>query len=63
MTWKSGTRQLKKYNNTSESFEDFKDIWSRLYKVYPTIKEAIKYTGNDNAKVWLNNVNIYFNKC
>jgi len=63
MEWdENGKRYIKYHNSKEESYADFIDIWSRLYKVYPTIAEAKRWTGDDNAKTWLKNVNFYYNK-
>jgi hypothetical protein len=62
ITWKYGKRRFKYYSNKEESYKDFKRIWSKYYKVYPTIKEAVKWTGNDRASIWLNNVSKYYVK-
>jgi len=62
MEWSTGTRQLKAYNTKAESYEDFKRIWEKSYKIYPTTAEAKKWTGNDSPETWLFNVNYYYNK-
>ena len=49
------------FRSTQESFDEFKRIWAKSYKRYPDINLAIKWTGNDNAHVWLSNVNTYYN--
>ena len=61
MEWTTGTRRLKRYKTTDESFEDFKRIWSKHYVRYPDLAMAIKWTGNDNATRWLSIVNQYYN--
>jgi len=60
MTWASGTRQQKRYKTTQDSFEDFKRIWSKSYKIFPNIKLAKKWTGNDRPNTWLKNVTFYY---
>lgn len=62
MHWPNGVREQRRYNSTDESFEEFKDIWKRIYGRYPDMRLAIKYTGNDRPQTWLNNVNHYYNK-
>jgi len=57
MTWKRGFREGRTFNSTEESFIAFKELWLRVYKVYPNLALAKKYTGNDNAQRWLNIVN------
>jgi len=54
MTWPNGVRQLKWYNSTQESFDDFKRVWLRGYGGrFPTLADAVKYTGSDRAETWL----------
>ena len=60
MHWDNGYRELKRYNSCEESLEDFKRVWKEHYKKYPTIKEAIKWTGGDKPTTWLNIVNKYY---
>jgi len=50
------------FNSTEESFVAFKELWLRVYKVYPNLALAKKYTGNDNAQRWLNIVNSCYYK-
>ena len=53
MIWPNGVRTLKKYNSTSESFQDFYELWKRKYKRFPTYEDAVKWTGNDRADNWI----------
>ena len=62
MTWKTGTRKFKYYNNCEEGYEDMKRIWRTYYKTYPNIALAKKWSGNDRAHSWLRNVNYWYNK-
>lgn len=62
MAWdKNHNRYPRYFTTTQESFDEFKRIWTKSYKRYPDINLAIKWTGNDNAHVWLSNVNTYYN--
>ncbi len=62
MTWERGFREGKRYNNKKESYEDFKRIWLKSYKTFPTYSMAVKWTGNDSARRWLNIVTgCYYN--
>ena len=57
MEWPNGERQLKWYNTTQESFDDFKRVWLRGYGGrFPTLADAKKWTGNDRSKIWLQTV-------
>jgi len=60
MEWSTGTRQLKAYNTKAESYEDFKRIWEKSYKTFPTTALAKKWTGNDSPETWLFTVNYYY---
>lgn len=64
MKWVKGVRSWKVYKTKEASYKDFKEIWSKYYKVFPTIKEAKKWTGESDAKarIWLNNVITTYNK-
>ena len=50
------------YSTQQDSFNDFKDIWQRLYGGFPNLKMAKRYSGNDRAKIWLKNVTYFYNK-
>ncbi len=55
--WNSYKRTGKTYLNKEEAYEDFKRIWTSYYGGrFPTWNDAVKWTGNDNPSVWLNNV-------
>ena len=61
MIFPKGKRQLKAYKTQADSFEDFKRIWAKSYKVFPTQAMAEKWTGKDKAKIWLQHVkNSYY---
>lgn len=60
MSFPNGKRQLKHYNSHEESFDDFKRLWETKYGGFPTISQARKYTGNDNAERWLKIVTEYY---
>lgn len=61
MTWKSGKRSPAYFSNFEASHAAFKKIWMKSYKVYPTLKQARKWTGNDHPERWLHAVNQYYN--
>ena len=44
-----------------ESYKDFKRIWNNYYGWLPDIHKAKKYSGNDRAEEWLNNVLYFYN--
>jgi hypothetical protein len=61
MTWnKSGARSPKYFKNFDESYAEFKKIWQKGYKIYPTRSMAIKWTGNDKPCIWLRTVDISY---
>ena len=62
MTWPNGKRTGKWYATKEESYADFKRIWSTHYKIFPTYRLAVKWTGNDHPQTWLNNVTKYYNQ-
>jgi len=63
MQWdKQGNRSYKRYNSKEESYKDFKRIWSNYYIIFPNLKLAKKWTGNDSPNTWLNNVIYFYNK-
>lgn len=62
MTWKNGKRELKQYPSIEANKQAFKSLWKRLYgNRFPTMADAIRYSGNDNAEAWLKNVVYYLN--
>lgn len=62
MSWTGGKRHFKVYATKEASYEDFKRIWAKSYKVFPNLALAKKYSGNDRAKIWLNNVTKFYNQ-
>jgi len=62
MTWPNGKRTGKWYENKQASYEDFKRIWMKSYKTFPTYSMAVKWTGNDKPQTWLNTVTQCYNK-
>lgn len=53
---------FKYYNSPEDSYDDFKRIRTSYYWWLPDINKAIKYSWNDRAEEWLNNVMFYYNK-
>lgn len=58
---KNGVRQIGRnnmciYDDPSESYEAFKTVWQRWYKGLPNLEKSIRYSGNDRATIWMNNV-------
>jgi hypothetical protein len=63
MQWdKKGVRSFKRYATCEESYADFKRIWAKSYKTFPTLKAAQVYSGNDRAHIWLANVKSKYNE-
>lgn len=48
------------YNTPEESYEAFKKIWSKWYRIYPNRTLASRWTGWDNPTTWLTNVSHYY---
>lgn len=51
-----GKRVPIEYKSKEESYEAFKKLWARRYGGCPDMAKAVKYSGNDRASVWINNV-------
>ncbi len=51
-------RTAKTYTHVDESFAEFKKIWAKSYKTYPTKALALKWTGGDASCRWLRTVEI-----
>lgn len=63
MAWtKSGKRYIKPFKTQEESYQACVKLWDRAYGRFPDYALAVKYSGNDNAKAWLNNVTYFYNK-
>jgi len=57
MAWdKQGNRYPKYFKSHEESHKECERIWSTYYKRFPDRSLAARWTGNDNADHWLNNV-------
>lgn len=62
MSWKGGKRHLRSFSSIDDSKAYFKQLWVRAYgNRLPTLKDAIKYTGNDKAYGWRNTVISVYN--
>ena len=58
---KIGKNRMCIYESPNESYKAFKIIWQKWYKRFPDYQLAQKYSGNDRAGIWLNNVtNCYY---
>lgn len=44
------------YKSSEESHKAFKKLWTKRYWGCPDMAKAVKYSGNDRAGIWLNNV-------
>jgi hypothetical protein len=56
-----GSRELRYYPSRAASAAAFKRIWQKGYgDRFPTIQDARRYTGNENASTWLANVSHYY---
>jgi hypothetical protein len=57
MSWTGGKRHLQKFKSLAEGKTAFKALWMRSYGGgLPTMKEAVKYSGNDRPRQWLQTV-------
>ena len=46
-----------RYDTKKEAYDDFKEIWGRMYgTTIPTIEDSIKWSGGDRAVAWRTNV-------
>ena len=59
---KIGRNRMCIYNTPQDSYVAFKKIWSRWYSGMPTLQKARKWSGNDNAVAWYNNVTNFYNE-
>lgn len=57
---KRGSYQTFKTNE--ESTKRFKEIWLKHYMVFPTLKQATKWSSPRAAKTWLKNVTYYYER-
>ena len=49
------------FSSHEESFKAFKIIWAKVYGgKFPNLALAKKYSGNDRAQIWLNNVTKFY---
>ena len=62
MSFKHWHRAYKHYRSKIESYNDFKRIWKSYYGGLPTYAMTKKYSGNDRAWVWRDNVLYFYNK-
>lgn len=54
MSWTTtGKRYPRTFRTTVESYQEFKRIWGKYYKLFPTHELAVKWTGDERAKEWL----------
>jgi len=62
MTWsKSGKRSLKKFASEAEGEAAFISLWTRVYGGgMPTMALARKYSGDDQAAAWYQNVTHFY---
>ena len=61
-TWDGTKLRPRRYATIQDSHEDFKEIWGRMYgTTTPTKTNAIRWSGNDNATAWLDNVTYFLN--
>jgi len=56
MSWTGGHRHLKKFKSIRESKTAFINLWKKVYRKFPDLELAKKYTGNDRPRTWLQTV-------
>ena len=57
-----GRNKMCIYANPNESYEAFKQVWTKGYSgEFPSYKAAQVWTGNDRPDTWLTNVKYYYN--
>ena len=49
-----------KYDSPDDSYTDFKRIWLKSYKTFPTLQQAARWTGNDRVVTWRNRVKLLY---
>lgn len=49
------------FSSHEESFQCFRQIWTKWYRAYPNYTLAHKWTGGDRVNTWLNNVGATYN--
>ena len=61
--WNGKKLLFARYESKKKSYDDFKDIWKRLYngRTIPTKEDAKRYSGGDRSESWHKNV-LYFLK-
>jgi len=61
MSWPNGQRTQRTYPNIQASHDAFKELWVRAYGGrLPTMQDARKYSGNDQAAAWHANVHAFY---
>jgi len=61
MSWPNGVRTQRTFPTIQASHDAFKELWVRAYGGrLPTMKDAIKYSGNDKAAAWHANVHAFY---
>jgi len=55
--WNGHQLDWARYNSKKEAYIDFKEIWGRMYgTTTPTLANARRWSGDDRAVAWHNNV-------
>lgn len=60
-TWKNGVPHFKRFASRDGSYTDCERIWTAYYGRFPDLALAKKWSGNDKAQSWLNNVTHFYN--
>ena len=62
MTWKTGTREFRHFENTQAGFDYTYGLIKRKYMDMTLQEMAVKYSGNDRADTWESNVRHWYAK-
>lgn len=60
MSWRNGKRYIRKFATKTDSIKACAKLWNDHYGGMPTMKQAIRYSGNDKAADWLKNVTYFY---
>ena len=63
MQWdRQGRRSARKFKTEQEAYTEFYRVWRKFYNKFPTKSLAVKWSGNDRADHWYNNVVYFYNQ-
>ena len=62
MTWVNGPREFARFETKQEGFDYTYGLIGRMYANMTLKDMAVKYSGDDRAEAWENNVRYYYEK-